>query len=129
MSFTSLEIVRKHILEKHLGVNRVDQNRFVFEPKTRLSRFSAYTRGVGIVKSITRHRPEFQVAAFGSSNEISLSESRLSKIPWLSRRQFAWINLPGEYRLSGGLRQWGYFSNRVRGYRHRSRFGNLVFAI
>jgi hypothetical protein len=74
MSFTSLEIVRKHILEKHLGVNRVVSESLCFRTEDPIRVvFPPIQEGSEIVKSITRHRPEFQVAAFGSSNEISLS--------------------------------------------------------
>lgn len=80
MSFTSLEIVRKHILEKHLGINRIDSEpiQLLAENHVRVA-FPPIQNGTEIVKAITRIKPNFQMISFESSQQVTLSEKPIVK--------------------------------------------------
>jgi hypothetical protein len=80
MSFTTIEIVRKHILEKHLGINHVESE------SLKLS--ALIPQAVGFppirdnsekVKAIIQTKPDFQRAEFDSSNRITLAKKPIVK--------------------------------------------------
>jgi hypothetical protein len=73
MSFTSIEIVRKHIPEKHLGISHIDSESVklsaLLSPAVS---FPPIRDGSEIVKAILQTKPDFQMAEFDSGDQISL---------------------------------------------------------
>lgn len=80
MSFTNVEIVRKHILEKHLGINRIESEPLQLHAENSNSvAFPPIRSGSEIVKAITRIKPAIQTISFSSSERLNLSQKPIVK--------------------------------------------------
>jgi hypothetical protein len=80
MSFTSIEIVRKHILEKHLGISHIDSESVKLSALiSHAVSFPPIRDGSEIVKAIIQTKPDFQMIEFGSTDQIALINKPIVK--------------------------------------------------
>jgi hypothetical protein len=73
MSFTSIEIVRKHILEKHLVISHIDSESAKLSALiSHAVSFPPIRNGSETIKAILQTKPDFQMVEFDSGDQISL---------------------------------------------------------
>ena len=80
MSFTTVEIVKKHILEKHVGVQQVESEsvRIVADSSVNL-RYPPVYSGSEKVKAKQQIKPDYQTVDFSGSDEVGLNKEELIK--------------------------------------------------
>jgi hypothetical protein len=78
MSYTSIEIVRKHIIEKHLGVGQIESEslRLVSLAPTAI-KYPPVLAGTDILKAVTQTKPDFQIIGFAGGDKINLNKKPL----------------------------------------------------
>lgn len=80
MSFTTVEIVKKHILEKHIGIQQIESEpvRLVADTAVGLKYPPVYS-GSDKVKAKEQNKPDYQTVDFSGLDEVTLNKPELIK--------------------------------------------------
>lgn len=80
MSFTTVEIVKKHILEKHVGIQQVESEPVRMVADTAIGlRYPPVYSGSEKVKAKQQSKPDYQTVDFSGSDEVGLNKPELMK--------------------------------------------------
>ena len=78
MSFTTVEIVKKHIVENHVAVSQIDSEPVKLEAGSAGKlKYPPINSGSEKVKAKEQIKPDYQVATFASGNQVNLEKSEL----------------------------------------------------
>ena len=78
MSFTTIDIVRKHLIENHVAVDQVDSEpvKLISDSSAKL-KYPPVNDGSEKVKAKEQIKPDYQLADFSSSNKVNLGKTDL----------------------------------------------------
>lgn len=80
MSFTSVETVRKHILEKHLGINTIESESLRLNAENYAGvAFPPIQKDSVTVKALTQNQPESQNICFVSGDQVTLNKKPIAR--------------------------------------------------
>jgi hypothetical protein len=80
MSFTTIEIVKKHILEKHIGIQQIESEPVKLVADTAVGlRYPPVYSGSEKVKAKEQNKPDYQIVDFSGSDEVTLNRPELIK--------------------------------------------------